>query len=127
MPALRTDQFAPTDAQNAATSKQMHDFLESTKTTCIAVVSAFLMIILFIVGPFKPQPGYTMMAIRLTVACILIYGIIINCRAIGDIYEIKGLFTLNAMSDIRRNFYFSIFFTTLIAGLALLLIYKHFV
>lgn len=132
MPTLKTDQFTPTDAQNAATSKQMHDFLDSTKTTCIAVVSAFLIIILFIVGPFKPSAGgagpgsLILMALRVTAACILIYGIITNCRAIGNIYNIKGLFTLNAMSDIRRNFFFSIFFTTLVAVLAVLLIYKHF-
>lgn len=134
MPTLKTDQFTPTDAQNAATSKQMHEFLDSTKTTCIAVVSAFLIIILFIVGPFRPRVGsgsgsgsLLMMALRLAVACILIYGLITNCIAIGNIYDIKGLFTLNAMSDIRRNFFFSIFFTILIAVLAVLLIYKHFV
>jgi hypothetical protein len=132
MPTLKTDQFMPTDAQNAATSRQMHEFLDSTKTTCIAVVSAFLIIILFIVGPFKPNDAsgsgsVLLMVIRISVACILIYGLIINCGAIVNIYEIKGLFTLNAMSDIRRNFFFSIVFTILIAVLAMLLIYKHFV
>lgn len=127
MPTLKTDQFAPTDAQNAATTNQMHEFLDSTKTTCIAVVSAFLIIILFIIGPFKPSGGLSVMALRLLVAVILVYGIITNCQAIGNMYDIKGLFTLNAMSDIRQNFFFSIFFTVLIAILIVLLIYKHFV
>ena len=129
MPDLKTDQFTPTDAQNAATSKQMHDFLDSTKTTCMAVVSAFLIIILFIIGPFKPKYEYgsfLMMAIRILAAGILVYGIVINCRAIGNMYDIKGLFSLNAMADIRRNFFFSIFFTILVAVLAILIIYKHF-
>lgn len=124
MPTLKTDQIAPTDAQNAATSKHLHDFLESTKVTCISVVSAFLLIIVFITGPFKPQ-GIALLGLRALVIIILLYGVVTNCQAIGNMYDIKGLFTLNSMMDIRRNLFTSVLFTALIVILAGMLIYKH--
>ena len=124
MPTLKTDQIAPTDAQNAATSKHLHDFLESTKSTCISVVSAFLLIIVFITGPFKPK-GVALLGLRALVIIILLYGVVTNCQAIGNMYDIKGLFTLNSMMDIRRNLFISVLFTALIVILAGLLIYKH--
>jgi hypothetical protein len=124
MPTLKTDQFALTDAQNAAISKHLHDFLESTKTTCLSVVSAFLLIIVFITGPFKPK-GVALIGLRAFVIIILLYGVVTNCQAIGNMYDIKGLFTLNSMMDIRRNLFISVLFTALIVILAGLLIYKH--
>jgi hypothetical protein len=125
MPTLKTDQIAPTDAQNAATSKHLHDFLESTKVTCISVVSAFLLIIVFIIGPFKPQSGIVLIGLRALIIIILLYGVVTNCQAIGNMYDIKGLFTLNSMMDIRRNLFTSVLFTGLIVVLAGMLIYKH--
>ena len=124
MPTLKTDQIALTDAQNAATSKHLHDFLESTKVTCISVVSAFLLIIVFITGPFKPQ-GFALIGLRAIIIIILLYGVLTNCQAIGNMYDIKGLFTLNSMMDIRRNLFTSVIFTVLIVILAGMLIYKH--
>lgn len=126
MPTLKTDQFTPSDEQNATASKQMHDFFEGTRTTCMTVVAAFIIIVLFIVGPFKPSSGMSMFAIRCIASLILVYGIVVNVRAMGNIYDIKGVFTLNTMSDVRRNFYTSAAFTTLMAFLAAFIIYKHF-
>ena len=125
MPTLKTDQLALTDPQNAETSKHLHDFLESTKSTCISVVSAFLLIIVFIIGPFKPQSGIALIGLRAVIIIILLYGVVTNCQAIGNMYDIKGLFTLNSMMDIRRNLFTSVLFTALIVILAGLLIYKH--
>lgn len=126
MPSLKTDQFAPSDEQNATASKQMHDFFEGTRTTCMSLVAAFIIIILFIVGPFRPSGGMSMFAVRCIASLILIYGIFVNVNAMGNIYNIKGVFTLNTMSDVRRNFYTSAAFTTLMAFLAAFIIYKHF-
>ena len=126
MPTLKTDQFTPSDEQNATASKQMHDFFEGTRTTCMTLVAAFIIILLFIVGPFKPSGGLSMFAVRCVASLILVYGIVVNVRAMGNIYDIKGVFTLNTMSDVRRNFYTSAAFTTLMAFLAAFIIYKHF-
>ena len=126
MPSLKTDQFTPSDEQNATASKQMHDFFEGTRTTCMTMVAAFIIILLFIVGPFRPSGGMLMFAVRCVVSLILVYGIFVNVQAMRNIYEIKGVFTLNTMSDVRRNFYTSAAFTTLMAFLAAFIIYKHF-
>ena len=126
MPALKTDQFTPSDEQNATASKQMHDFFEGTRTTCMTLVAAFIIILLFIVGPFKPSGGMSMFAVRCAASLILVYGIVVNVQAMGNIYDIKGVFTLNTMSDVRRNFYTSAAFTALMAFLAAFIIYKHF-
>jgi len=126
MPSLKTDQFAPSDQQNAATSKRMHDFFEGTRTTCMTLVAAFIIILLFIVGPFRPSGQLLMLSVRCIASLILVYGIVVNVQAMGNIYDIKGVFTLNTMSDVRRNFYTSALFTTLMAFLAAFIIYKHF-
>lgn len=126
MPTLKTDQFTPSDDQYAAASKQMHDFFEGTRTTCMTLVAAFIIIMLFIVGPFRPSGGMSMFAVRCVASLILVYGIVVNVRAMGNIYDIKGVFTLNTMSDVRRNFYTSAAFTALMAFLAAFIIYKHF-
>ena len=126
MPTLKTDQIAPSDEQNAMASKQMHDFFEGTRTTCMALVAAFIIILLFIVGPFRPSGGMSMFAVRCIASLILVYGISVNVGAMGNIYNIKGVFTLNTMSDVRRNFYTSAAFTALMAFLAAFILYKHF-
>jgi len=90
------------------------------------MVAAFIMILLFIVGPFRPIGGLSMFAVRCVVSLILVYGIFVNVKAMRNIYEIKGVFTLNTMSDVRRNFYTSAAFTALMAFLAAFIIYKHF-
>jgi glucan phosphoethanolaminetransferase (alkaline phosphatase superfamily) len=126
MPSLKTDQIAPSDEQNAATSGSIHAFLEYTKSTCMSIVIAFLVIILFVVGPFKPQGYASLLFIRIAVALVLAYGIYMNCQAMEKMYNIKGVFTLNSMADIRMNFIMSAVFTVLILALAILLIYKHF-
>ena len=126
MPTLKTDQIAPTDEQNDATAENLHGFLEYTKSTCLSIVAAFVIIIIFIIGPFKPQ-GYAMtLFLRVVVALILVYGIYMNCLAMEKMYNIKGVFTLNSMADIRMNFILSAVFTVFILVLAILLIYKHF-
>lgn len=126
MPSLKTDQIEPSDEQNAATSGSIHAFLEYTKSTCMSIVIAFLVIILFVVGPFKPQGYASLLFIRIAVALVLAYGIYMNCQAMEKMYNIKGVFTLNSMADIRMNFIMSAVFTVLILALAILLIYKHF-
>ena len=126
MPSLKTDQIAPSDEQNAATSGSIHAFLEYTKSTCMSIVIAFLVIILFVVGPFKPQGYASLLFIRIAVALVLAYGIYMNCQAMEKMYNIKGVFTLNSMADIRMNFIMSAVFTVLILALAILLFYKHF-
>jgi len=126
MPTLKTDQIAPSDEQNAKSSKQMHDFFEGTRTTCMTLVAAFVIIVLFIVGPFRPSGGMSMFAVRCIVSVILVYGIVVNVSAMRNIYNIKGVFTLNTMSDVRRNFYTSAAFTALMAFLAVFILYKHF-
>ena len=124
--SLKTDQIAPSDEQNADTSGKIHAFLEYTKSTCLSVVVAFLVIILFVVGPFKPQGYGSLLFIRIAVALVLTYGIYMNCQAMEKMYNIKGVFTLNSMADVRMNFIMSAIFTVLILALAILLIYKHF-
>ena len=126
MPTLKTDQIAPTDEHNADTSEKLHGFLDYTKTTCMSVVAAFIIIILFIVGPFKPQGYATTLALRIAIALILVYGMFTNCQAMEKMYNIKGVFTLNSMADIRMNFILSAVFTALILALAIIMIYKHF-
>ena len=126
MPTLKTDQMPQTDQQNADTSKRLHEFLEYTKSTCMSVVAAFIIIILFIVGPFKPQGYSTTFVIRIAIALVLVYGIFMNCQAMEKMYNIKGVFTLNSMTDIRMNFILSVVFTALILALAILLVYKQF-
>ena len=126
MPSLKTDQIAPSDEQNAATSGSIHAFLEYTKSTCMSIVIAFLVIILFVVGPFKPQGYASLLFIRIAVALVLAYGIYMNCQAMEKMYNIKGVFTLNSMADIRMNFIMSAVFTVIILALEILLFYKHF-
>jgi hypothetical protein len=92
----------------------------------MSIVIAFLVIILFVVGPFKPQGYASLLFIRIAVALVLAYGIYMNCQAMEKMYNIKGVFTLNSMADIRMNFIMSAVFTVLILALAILLIYKHF-
>ena len=126
MPSLKTDQIAPTDQQNAAASGSIHGFLEYTKSTCASIVAAFLIIILFVVGPFKPQGYASLLFVRIAVALILSYGIYMNFQAMEKMYNIKGIFTLNSMADVRMNFIMSSIFTVLILALAILVVYKHF-
>ena len=85
MPSLKTDQFTPSDEQNATASKQMHDFFEGTRTTCMTMVAAFIIILLFIVGPFRPSGGMLMFAVRCVVSLILVYGIFVNVQAMRNI------------------------------------------
>jgi hypothetical protein len=125
MPTLKTDQITPTDEHNADTSEKLHEFLDYTKSTCMSVVAAFLIIILFIVGPFKPQGYATTFVIRIAIALVLVYGIFMNCQAMEKMYNIKGIFTLNSMADIRINFILSAVFTALILALAIIIIYKQ--
>lgn len=121
---VKTDPVSLSTAERDALSKQVHGFMESMRATCVAFTVSFIVIVFFIVGPFRPESSMGMFLIRGAVSLILIYGIYTNGQAIADLYTIKGLFSLNSMSDIRANLYTCIVFTVLMTVLIMLLVYK---
>lgn len=107
-------------------STQVHSFMDSMRTTCIVFTISFVVIIFFIVGPFRPESKAYLILTRFVVSLILVYAIYTNGQAIADLYTIKGIFSLNTMHDIRVNLYMCILFTVLMIALVGLLIYKNF-
>ena len=123
---VKTDPVSLSEVERTTLSKQVHGFMESMRATCIAFAISFIVIVFFIAGPFRPESQMVVFLIRCAVSIILLYGIYTNGHAILDLYAVKGLFSLNSMSDIRANLYTCIVFTILMAVLIVLLVYKHY-
>jgi hypothetical protein len=123
---IKTDPTALSASDRKAMSTQVHSFMDSMRATCIVFTLSFVVIVFFIVGPFRPDSKAYLMTARFAVALMLVYAIYTNGQAIADLYTIKGIFSLNTMRDIRVNLYMCSLFTVLMIALAGLLIYKNF-
>jgi len=125
MTLLKTDPVALTSSEKLELSKNLHSFMDRTRTTATLFALAFIIIVFFITGPFRPQSSIYLLLVRFTAAALLAYAVYTNVQTITGLYGIKGIFSLNSMHDIRVNFYLCIIFTVSMLVLAGLLIYKH--
>ena len=123
---IKSDPTTLSTSDQKALSKQVRGFMDSMRTTCIVFTISFVAIVFFIVGPFRPDSKAYLTMTRLAVVGLLSYGIYTNWQAIAILYDIKGIFTLNSMHDVRVNLYMCIAFTVLMIALAGLLLYKNF-
>jgi hypothetical protein len=123
---IKTDPTELSTSDRKAMSTQVHSFMDSMRTTCVVFSISFVVIVFFIVGPFRPESNAYLMTARFAVALMLVYAIYINGYAIADLYSIKGIFSLNSMHDIRVNLYMCILFTILMVVLVGVLVYKNF-
>jgi uncharacterized membrane protein YidH (DUF202 family) len=123
---IKTDPTALSTTDRKTMSTQVHSFMDSMRTTCIVFTISFVVIVFFIVGPFRPESNAYLMTARFAVAVMLVYAIYTNGYAIADLYSIKGIFSLNSMHDIRVNLYMCILFTILMVVLVGVLVYKNF-
>jgi hypothetical protein len=125
MTVLKTDPVALTSSEKLELSKNMNSFMDRMRTTATLFAVAFVIIVFFITGPFRPQSSIYLLLIRFAAAALLAYAVYTNVQTITGLYGIKGIFSFNSMHDIRVNFYLCIVFTILMLVLAGLLIYKH--
>ena len=125
MTVLKTDPIALTSSEKLELSKNMQSFMDRMRTTATLFAVAFVIIVFFITGPFRPQSSIYLLLIRVAAAALLAYAVYTNVQTVTSLYGTKGIFSLNSMHDIRVNFYLCIIFTVLMLVLAVLLIYKH--
>ena len=123
---LKTDPISLSESDKVILSKEANIFMDTTRTTLTIFGVVFVIILFFIVGPLRPASSFYTLCIRFLACIILAYAIYMNANSLMSMYNIKGLFSLNSMHDIRVNFYMCIFFTILMGSLAVILLYKHF-
>ena len=125
MTVLKTDPVALTSSEKLELSKNMQSFMDKMRTTATLFAVAFVVIVFFITGPFRPQSSMYLLLIRFAASALLAYAVYTNIQTITSLYGIKGIFSLNSMHDIRVNFYLCVVFTVLMIFLTGLLLYKH--
>jgi len=125
MTVLKTDPVELTSSEKLELSKNMQSFMDKMRTTATLFAVAFVVIVFFITGPFRPQSSMYLLLIRFMAAALLAYAVYTNVQTVISLYSIKGIFSLNSMRDIRINFYLCIVFTILMMFLVVILIYKH--
>ena len=123
---LKTDPISLSESDQVILSKEANIFMDTTRTTLTIFGVAVVIILFFIVGPLRPASSFYTLCLRILACLILVYAIYMNTNSLMSMYNIKGLFSLNSMHDVRLNFYMCIFFTILMGSLAVILLYKHF-
>jgi hypothetical protein len=97
------------------------------RVTSIAFAVSFVMIVFFIIGPFRPNSTMYVFFIRCLVCIVLTYAVFMSGQAILKLGTINGIFSLNSMRDVRVNLYMCVFFTILLIVLIGLLFRKYFI
>jgi hypothetical protein len=124
---VKTDQTSLTDMEKTELSKHVFSFMDSMRVTSIAFAVSFVMIVFFIIGPFRPNSTMYVFFIRCLVCIVLTYAVFMSGQAILKLGTINGIFSLNSMRDVRVNLYMCVFFTILLIMLIGLLFRKYFV
>jgi len=123
---IKTDPVALSESDQTILFKEAHVFMDASRTALVIFGVAVVIILFFIIGPFRPDSSVYTLSIRILACVVLFYAIYMNVNSIMNVYNIKGILSLNSMHDFRVNFYMCIFFTILMASLAVILLYKHF-
>ena len=124
---VKTDQTSLTDMEKTELSKHVFSFMDSMRVTSIAFAVSFVMIVFFIIGPFRPNSTMYVFFIRCLVCIVLTYAVFMSGQAILKLGTINGIFSLNSMRDVRVNLYMCVFFTILLIVLIGLLFRKYFI
>lgn len=102
-----------------------HTFLDNTKYVLYITCAAYILILFFIVSPYKIN-GFFDWIVKILIAGILFFALFKNYNSLGGLYQIPGIFTNQNYSVLKTYFLLNIVYSICIAILAIYVLYTIF-
>ena len=103
-------------------SEHFYSFLDKTKYVLYITCTAYFLILLFIISPFK-FTGFFDYIIKFIIIALLSFALLRNYNSLKHLYKIPGIFNNPNLSKIKTYFILNIFYTLLIGLLAIYVLY----
>ena len=103
---------------NLTPQSAFHNYSDTTKNVSILITVSLILIIIFIISPFR-LIGFRSVLLKMLIVSILGYALYNNYRGLRKLINIDGLFKQAKWSGIRNNWLLSCIFSILIFLLAI--------